>query len=298
MKQLIVITGPTASGKTAVAIELARLYKSDIINADSRQFFREMNIGTAKPTAKELKTVQHHFINNLSIVDKYNIGIFEKEVLEKLNLLFQTNDTIFLTGGSGLYIDAVCKGIDKLPESSEEIRKELIYILNTEGIEALQEKLKISDPEHFSKTDIQNPHRLIRALEINMVSGKKVSELQKAEVKKRDFEIKKIGLLLDRDELYSKINRRVDEMIHKGLVEEVQSLLPYRSENALQTVGYKEIFDYLENKTSLPEAIELIKQNTRNYAKRQMTWFRKDPDIQWFYPAEIDKMKIFIEKKD
>ena len=298
MKQLIVITGPTASGKTAVAIELARLYKSEIVNADSRQFFREMNIGTAKPTAKELKTVQHHFIDNLSIVDKYNIGIFEKEVLEKLNLLFQTNDTIFLTGGSGLYIDAVCKGIDKLPESSEEIRKELIYILNTEGIEALQEKLKISDPEHFAKTDIQNPHRLIRALEINMVSGKKVSELQKAEVKKRDFEIKKIGLLLDRDELYSKINRRVDEMIHKGLVEEVQSLLPYRSENALQTVGYKEIFDYLENKTSLPEAIELIKQNTRNYAKRQMTWFRKDPDIQWFYPAEIDKMKIFIEKED
>ncbi len=298
MKQLIVITGPTASGKTAVAIELARLYKSEIINADSRQFFREMNIGTAKPTAKELKTVQHHFIDNLSIVDKYNIGIFEKEVLEKLNLLFQTNDTIFLTGGSGLYIDAVCKGIDKLPESSEEIRKELIYILNTEGIEALQQKLKRSDPEHFAKTDIQNPHRLIRALEINMVSGKKVSELQKAEVKKRDFEIKKIGLLLDRDELYSKINRRVDEMIHKGLVEEVQSLLPYRSENALQTVGYKEIFDYLENKTSLPETIELIKQNTRNFAKRQMTWFRKDPDIQWFYPAEIDKMKIFIEKKD
>jgi tRNA dimethylallyltransferase len=298
LKQLIVITGPTASGKTAVAIELARQYKSEIINADSRQFFREMNIGTAKPTAKELKTVQHHFIDNLSIVDKYNIGIFEKEVLEKLNLLFQTNDTIFLTGGSGLYIDAVCKGIDKLPESSEEIRKGLIYILNTEGIEALQEKLKISDPEHFAKTDIQNPHRLIRALEINMVSGKKVSELQKAEVKKRDFEIKKIGLLADRDELYSKINRRVDEMIHKGLVEEVQSLLPYRSENALQTVGYKEIFDYFENKTSLPEAIELIKQNTRNYAKRQMTWFRKDPDIQWFYPAEIDKMKLFIKKTD
>ncbi len=298
MKQLIVITGPTASGKTAVAIELARLFKSEIINADSRQFFREMNIGTAKPTAKELKTVQHHFIDNLSIVDKYNIGIFEKEVLEKLNLLFQTNDTIFLTGGSGLYIDAVCKGIDKLPESSEEIRKELIYILNTEGIEVLQEKLKLSDPEHFAKTDIQNPHRLIRALEINMVSGKKVSELQKAEIKKRDFEIKKIGLLVDRDELYSKINRRVDEMIHKGLVEEVKSLLPFRSENALQTVGYKEIFDYLENNTSLPEAIELIKQNTRNYAKRQMTWFRKDPDIQWFYAAEIDKMKIFIEKED
>ena len=298
MKQLIVITGPTASGKTAVAIELAKQFTSEIINADSRQFFREMNIGTAKPSAKELKTVRHHFINNLSIFDKYNIGLFEKEVLEKLNQLFKTYDNIFLTGGSGLYIDAVCKGIDKLPESSAVIRKELIHLLNTEGIQALQEKLKNNDPEHFAKTDIQNPHRLIRALEINLVSGKKVSELQKFEIKKRDFEIKKIGLLVDRDELYLKINRRVDEMIHSGLVEEAKSLLPYRSENALQTVGYKEIFYYLEDKISLKDAIDQIKQNTRNYAKRQMTWFRKDTEIQWFYSSEITKMKNFIEEKD
>lgn len=294
MKNLIVITGPTASGKTAVAIKLASVFDSEIINADSRQFYKQMNIGTAKPASEELKSITHHLIDYLDVNEKYNIGKFEQDAIGLLDQLFRKKDIIFLTGGSGLYIDAVCKGIDELPESSDEIREELQNIYQAGGIDALRRNLKESDPEYYSKIDTNNPQRLMRALEITMITGKSNSELKKGQSKSRDFTVNKIGLLVARDELYDKINKRVDNMIEKGLVDEVKSLLPYRKENALQTVGYKEIFDFLDNKTTLDEAIQLIKQNTRNYAKRQMTWFRKDPTIQWFEPHETEKMIDYV----
>jgi tRNA dimethylallyltransferase len=295
LKKLIVITGPTASGKTSLSIELARFYNSEIISADSRQFYRKMNIGTAKPSVTELKTIKHHFIDSLNITDSYNIGKYEEDSLKLIEVLFKNHDVVFLTGGSGLYINAICSGIDDLPESTEEFRIKLTNQLNNRGIESLQQKLKEVDPEYYSQSDINNPHRLIRALEIWMATGRKASELRTNKKKERNFIIKKIGLKVDRSELYNRINQRVDEMIEKGLVQEVEQLLPFRNENALQTVGYKEIFSYLDKKLSLEEAIVLIKQNTRNYAKRQMTWFRKDTEIHWFNPANIEGMKLFIE---
>lgn len=296
MKKLIVIAGPTASGKTSLSIALAQHYYSEIISADSRQFYRRMNIGTAKPTSAELETIKHHFIDSLEISDKYNIGKYEVDSLDLIESLFLKHNILFLTGGSGLYLDAICNGIDVLPESTEKLRIELTYQLNKEGIESLQLKLKEVDPEHFHQIDIQNPHRLIRALEICLSTGRKISELRTNKKKKRNFTIKKIGLNIDRTELYERINNRVDEMIAKGLVKEVEELLPYKNENALQTVGYKEIFNYFDKKLSLTDAIALIKQNTRNYAKRQMTWFRKDSEIRWFNPTNIDGMKSFIEE--
>ncbi len=296
IKKLIVVTGPTASGKTSLAIKLALHFNSEIISADSRQFYRMMDIGTAKPSKEDLEKIPHHFINFLDPDEKYNIGRFETEALEKINFLFKKHDFLFLTGGSGLYIDAVCNGIDDLPESTPGIRAELNSIYNTGGIELLQNKLLEVDPEYYREADLKNPHRLIRAIEVTLITGKKYSSLRKNQKKKRDFNVRKIGLLIDRDELYKRINMRVDDMIKNGLVNEVRSLLTYRNENALQTVGYKEIIDYLDGKNSLENAVNLIKQNTRNYAKRQMTWFRKDPDIKWFEPWETEKMIEFINE--
>ncbi len=296
MKKLIVITGPTASGKTSLSLQLARFYNSEIISADSRQFYRKMNIGTAKPTVTELKTIKHHFIDSLNITDNYNIGKYEEDSLKLIEVLFKKHDVIFLTGGSGLYINAICSGIDDLPESTKKFRIELTNQLNTEGIEPLQLKLKEVDPEYYYQSDINNPHRLIRALEIWMTTGRKISELRTNKKKERNFIIKKIGLKIDRSELYDRINKRVDEMIESGLAQEAEQLLPFRNENALQTVGYKEIFSYLDKIISLEEAISLIKQNTRNYAKRQMTWFRKDTEIHWFNPKAVEGMKLFIEE--
>jgi tRNA dimethylallyltransferase len=296
LNTLAVIVGPTASGKTALSIQLALHFESEIISADSRQFYKAMSIGTAKPSQEDLDKVPHHFINTLDLDEKYNIGKYEEDAIKKINELFQTHELIFVSGGSGLYINAICNGIDELPESVPEIREELNRIYKTKGIESLKRKLRESDPEYYSSSDINNPQRIMRALEIFMIAGKKFSEMRIGNPKKRDFNIKKIGILVDRDELYDRINKRVDEMISKGLVEEVQSLLPYRNKNSLQTVGYKEIFDYIDDKISLQEAIALIKQNTRNYAKRQMTWFRKDPEVKWFEVHEIEKMKRFIEQ--
>ena len=296
MKKLVVIAGPTASGKTSLSIRLALHFKSEILSADSRQFYRKMDIGTAKPSKEELEKVPHHFINSLEIDEKYNVGRFEEEALKKTSLLFNNYDILFLTGGSGLYIDALCKGIDDLPETEISIREELNRIHKTEGIEALQKKLLETDPEYYSQTDLNNPHRLIRALEVSIITGRKYSSFRKNIIKERDFITKKIGLLIDRTELYNRINLRVDSMIKNGLVKEVQTLLPYRNENALQTVGYKEIIEFLDNKISLDEAIEAIKQNTRNYAKRQMTWFRKDKEIHWFEPEEFGSICRFIEE--
>lgn len=291
----MVIAGPTASGKTKIAIELAKIYGSEIISADSRQFYRKMDIGTAKPSPAELKLITHHFIDSLEISEKYNIGMYETDAIKKLDELHLKHDVVFITGGSGLYIDAVCKGIDNLPDSVPEIREELMSLYKTEGIESLQNKLREIDPEYYSDSDINNPHRLMRALEVFMISGKKYSTLRLSVKKKRHFVIKKTGILIERDDLYMRINNRVDAMIQSGMVNEVKSLLPYRNENALQTVGYREIIDYLDNNISLDEAINKIKQNTRNYAKRQMTWFRKDPEIKWFTPDETGRMMSFIE---
>ena len=294
MKKLVVIAGPTASGKTSLSIRLALHYQSEILSADSRQFYRKMDIGTAKPSKEELEKVPHHFINSLEIDEKFNVGRFEDEALKKTSLLFNNYDILFLTGGSGLYIDALCKGIDDLPETEISVREELNKLHKTEGIEAIQKKLLETDPEYYSQTDLNNPHRLIRALEVSIMTGCKYSSLRKNSSKERDFITKKIGLLIDRAELYNRINVRVDSMIKNGLVKEVQTLLPYRNENALQTVGYKEIIEFLDHKISLNEAIEAIKQNTRNYAKRQMTWFRRDKEIHWFEPGEFESICRFI----
>jgi tRNA dimethylallyltransferase len=295
MKKLVVITGPTASGKTALSIILAEHFKSEIISSDSRQFYKGMDIGTAKPSESELKKIPHHFINFLEPDEKYNIGKFETDAIEKINLLFKKHDLLFLTGGSGLYIDAVCTGIDDLPETDVKVRSELNDLYKTNGIKSLQKKLFDLDPEYYSEVDLNNPHRLMRAIEVTITSGKKYSSFRKKTSKQRNFSVKKIGLLVDREELYDKINNRVNEMINNGFVKEVESLLPYRDENALQTVGYKEIIEFLDRKISLEEAINFIKQNTRNYAKRQMTWFRRDPEIKWFEPSETESMIRFIQ---
>ena len=286
-KRLIVITGPTASGKTAITIKLAEYFKTEILSADSRQFYRGMDIGTAKPTREELSRVKHHFIDSLNADEKYNINLYEKDALEILNKLFQKHDVVFMTGGSGMYIDAVCHGMDELPDSVPEMREKLNNIMLTQGLDVLQKMLLEKDPEYYAEADINNPHRVIRALEVNLLSGKKFSTLRKGLKKKREFSISKIGILADRDELYARINHRVDEMIMSGLVDEVRSLLPYRHEQSMQTVGYKEIVSYLDKYITLEQAVLLIKQNTRNYAKRQMTWMRRDKEVDWRYVEEI-----------
>lgn len=290
MKTLVVILGPTASGKTALSIKIATFLGTEIVNADSRQFYREMDIGTAKPGPEELNTVKHHFINTLSPEDDYTVGKFENEALTTLDSIFQNHDQALLVGGSGLYIRAVCEGLDELPESDPEIRARLSKKLQEQGIEALQQELQILDPEYFTEVDRKNPYRLIRAIEVCILSGEKYSVLRKSAPKYRPFDILKIGLLPQREVMYERINMRVDQMISDGLVEEVRKLQAYKNCNALHTVGYQELFPYLENQTSLEQAIDEIKNNTRRYAKRQVTWFKKDTSIHWFQPemeAEI-----------
>ncbi|MDB5137991.1 MAG: miaA [Mucilaginibacter sp.] len=292
-KTLIVITGPTAVGKTSVAIELAKKLKTEIVSADSRQFYREMAIGTAKPNETELSQAKHHFINSHSITENFSVGDFEKQGLELLDKIFQTNDTALLVGGSGLFIKAICEGFDELPFASAEIRDRLNQEFHNNGLAFLQEKLKSADLVYYQQVDLNNPQRLIRALEVTESTGKPFSSYRKATINERPFRFIKIGLNLSREILYHRINQRVDEMIKQGLVEEVRSLLPYRHFNALNTVGYSELFDYFDGKTGLETAIELIKQNTRRFAKRQLTWFRKDKDIKWEMaddPALIDSI--------
>lgn len=294
-KHLIVIVGPTAIGKTSLSIKLAKHYNCPILSADSRQFFKEIAIGTAKPTKEEMDDVKHYFIDSLSIHDEYNVGKFEKDAIATLKEVFQSNDVAIMVGGSGLYVDAVCKGIDDIPKD-EKIRKELIKELEEKGIEALQEELKEKDPEHYKKMNIHNPQRLIRALEVCRVSGKPYSSFRQNKAKERDFIIHKIGLNTDRYIVYSNINKRVDIMMGQGLLEEVRSVYPYKDLNSLNTVGYKELFNYLDRKTSLSEAVELIKKNTRNFAKRQLTWFRKDESTKWFNPeSSIVEVTNYLE---
>ena len=280
-KALIVITGPTASGKTNLAIQLAKKFKTVIISADSRQFYREMSIGTAKPTDEELATVKHYFINSHSITDTFTVGDFEKECLHLLSELFQYCDKIIMVGGSGLFIKAVCEGFDSLPQADAEVRKWLNLTFNEHGLVAMQEKLKVADPEYYRTVDLNNPQRIIRALEVFESTGKPFSSYRLNIKNDRPFRVIKVGLNWPRETLYERINNRVDNMIEQGLVEEARRLLPYRHLNALNTVGYSELFDYFDGKTDLNSAIGLIKQNTRRFAKRQLTWFKKGKEITW-----------------
>jgi tRNA dimethylallyltransferase len=289
-KTLIIIAGPTAIGKTALAISLAKHYKTEIISADSRQFYREMTIGTAKPSEAELNAVKHHLINSHSVLDQFNAGDFEKESIEIINGLFTDHEQVIMAGGSGLFINAVSHGFDQLPVATEEIRDYFNKILEEKGIKFLQDQLKKIDPIYFNEVDIFNPQRIIRALEVFESSGKTFSSLRTNIKKQRPFNIVKIGLNSDRDKLYERINLRVDQMVEDGLIEEVESLKTYRHLNPLNTVGYSEIFNYLDGKSTREDAIEKIKQNTRRFAKRQITWFKKSEDIKWYKPDELDSI--------
>jgi len=274
-KKLYVVLGPTAIGKTSYSIEMALKLNTEIISADSRQFYKEMSIGTAVPTNEELKKVKHHFIHNKSILQEYNVGHFQNEALEKINQLFKKNDTLILTGGSGLYIDSICYGLNQFPEIDQSIRTNLRSDFENKGIQWLKNQVNKLDPEYYKIVDTNNPQRLLRCLEVCQQSDLPYSYYLNKEKPKRQFEINFIGLKMDREKLYQRINKRVDIMIEKGLVKEVESLTEYQNLNALQTVGYKEVFDYLNQKTSLQKTIELIKQNSRRYAKRQITWLKK-----------------------
>ena len=295
---LITVIGPTAIGKTALAIGLAKHFKTEIISADSRQFFKEMHIGTAVPTAVELNTVPHHFIQNLSINNDYSVGDFEREALKKLHELFEKYAVVVMVGGSGLYVDAVCNGLDDFPEVDPAIRKNLKARLEETGILELQNELKKLDFVTYNQIDLENPQRLIRALEICLVSGKPYSSFLSENKSPREFNSIKIGLTAPREIVYDRINQRVDQMIENGLVDEARKLFPYKNLNALQTVGYKELFSYFEGEINLEFAIEEIKKNTRRFAKRQFTWFKKDQEILWFdYLTDLDKIINQIEQK-
>jgi len=280
-KELIVISGPTAVGKTSLAINLAKEINTEIISADSRQFYKELNIGVARPSQKELNSIKHHFIGHISIQDNYNAGEYEAEAIEKINSLFQKYDKLVITGGSGMYIDAITKGMDNLPNVDKSIREELNELFKDNGITPLQEELMEKDIEYYNIVDKQNHIRLIRALEIIRQTSKTFTSFRTNPKKERDFKIKKFVLIRDREELIQRINQRVDIMVGEGLIEEARELYPFRDLNALNTVGYKELFKYFDSKISLEEAIEEIKINTRKYAKRQVTWFRKDKDYTW-----------------
>lgn len=294
---LLVIAGPTAVGKTSVSIALAKKLKTEIVSCDSRQFYREMKLGTAVPSNAELAAAPHHFIGHLSVKDTYDVSRFETDALTRLNHLFTHHPVVLMTGGSGLYINAVCRGFDELPDPDPEIRKQLHLVLENVGINGLQEKLKTLDPVFYEAVDKSNPKRLLRAVEVCLITGKPYSELRKGRVKKRSFRVLKVALNRDRQELFERISERTGQMIADGLLEEVNSLIPFRNENALNTVGYKEIFEFLDGKCSLEKAITNIKTNTRRYAKRQLTWFRKDPEYHWFHPEQIQEILSLVSKQ-
>ena len=296
-KHLLVIAGPTAVGKTDACLKIAKKFQTEIISSDSRQFYREPLIGTAKPSSEDLAAVPHHFINTLSIHDEYDVKKFEKDTLKLLSELFKKHNLVLMTGGSGLYIDAVCYGFDDIPDIDPAIRKELNSNFEKMGIGFLREELEKYDPDYFDIVDTDNPQRLIRALEVYRGTGKPFSSFRKKKVNIRDFNIIKIGLEREREELYQRIDQRMDLMISQGLFEEAERFFPFRDLNALQTVGYTEIFGYLKGDYDKEEAIRLLKRNSRRYAKRQMTWFKKYPDIQWFHPSDIQGILQFVENQ-
>jgi len=294
-KYLVVLSGPTAIGKTDVAIKIAQHFQTEIISADSRQFYRELNIGTAKPDKAALAGIPHHFIDSLNIHDHYTAGDFEKEVQKLLSQLFKKYDVVLMAGGSGLFIKAACEGLDQFPQIPVSVRDEINALLEKEGIEALQNEFHASDPEYFDLDDQNNPRRLIRAIEVCRTSGKPFSGFLKGKKSQRPYEIIYLSLEMDRDQLYDRINHRVDQMIEDGLEAEARALFPLKHLTPLQTVGYQEFFDYFENKISREEAIELIKRNSRRYAKRQMTWLRKGNYWKTFHPAQVVEIIRFIE---
>lgn len=292
---LIVVTGPTAVGKTALCIDIAKHYSIPIINADSRQIYRELRIGTATPTEEQLRSVKHYFVGSISIDDYYNASMYEQDVLALLNQ-FKQSPIQLLTGGSMMYIDAVCNGIDDIPTVREDIREEMKRRYAEEGLEALCADLKRLDPEHYAVVDKQNHRRVIHALEICYQTGTTYTSFRKQEKKQRPFQIVKIGLNRDREELYQRINQRVDQMMEDGLLDEVRSLQDKRSNNALNTVGYKEMFTYLDGTWSLEEAIERMKGNTRRYARKQLTWFKRDEEMRWFHPQQQEEILKYISQ--
>jgi len=281
MKSVIIIAGPTASGKTALAIQVAKYYNTEIISADSRQCYKELNIGVARPSPEELKEVRHHFIATHSIHEKVTAATFEQYALQKVNELFQRHDVVIMTGGTGLYIKAFVEGMDEIPDVPEVVRHEIITSYNQNGLEWLQEQVQELDPIYFDRGETKNPQRLMRALEVFKATGRSILSFQKKKIVKRDFPVVKIAIDISKEDLHRNINHRVDQMVDHGLEEEVRSLIPYSHLNALQTVGYKELFDHFNGEISFDEAINEIKKNTRQYAKRQLTWFRKDPEWEW-----------------
>ena len=295
-KYLIVICGPTGIGKTKISIEVAQHFKCEIISADSRQVFKEMTIGTAVPAIYERKKVPHHFIQSHSIHDYYNASKFEQEVITFLKTYFDKNEIILMVGGSGLYINAVCDGIDDLPEIDMNIREKWQNLFKKKGVEFLQRRLKKIDPEYFNKVDTANPKRLLKAIEIFEMTGKPYSSFLRKEKIPRAFRVLKIGINTNRSTLYNRINERVDQMMNAGLQDEAMSLFSYKNSTPLKTVGYKELFEYFEGKISLDDAIDQIKNHSRSYARRQLTWFRRDKAIIWFEPNDIQGIKKLIEE--
>ncbi|MCJ8164663.1 tRNA (adenosine(37)-N6)-dimethylallyltransferase MiaA [Pontibacter sp. E15-1] len=297
-KHLVVVVGPTAVGKTDLCVYLAKKYAAEIISADSRQFFREMRIGTAKPSPEEQQGIPHHFIDSHSIAEEYNAGGYEQDVLALLPKLFEQQDIVIMTGGSGLYVRAVCEGMDEMPETDLALRERLTHQYELQGLQPLLEQLQLLDPVYFAQVDKDNPQRVIRAVEVCLSSGAPYSSFRRNGQRERPFHIIKIGLTRDREDLYQRINQRMDQMLAQGLLEEARELYPHRKHNALQTVGYKEIFDYLDGLCDWEEAVRLLKRNSRRYAKRQLTWFRKNPEeYTWFHPGQLQEIVAFINQQ-
>lgn len=294
---LILIVGPTAVGKTELCLNLAKKFKTDIVSCDSRQFYRELEIGTAKPNSDELAEVKHHLINSISIEDEYDVKQFEEDALRILEDLFKEKEVVLMTGGSGLFAKVVTEGLDEMPEVDPQIRSKIIREYEEKGLPFLQEEVRKGDPAYFAVVDTQNPQRLMRALEVIRGTGRPFSSFRKQEKVKRPFRVLKIGLNRDREELYRRIDDRMDQMIEAGLFEEAEKFFEKRHLNALQTVGYQEIFGFLEGKYDREEAIRLLKRNSRRYAKRQLTWFKKDSEIQWFNPSEFNQIEKLIDQQ-
>ena len=297
MNTLIVILGPTGVGKSSISIQLAKFYATDIVSADSRQLFRELSIGTAVPPPQDLKSVAHHFIQTRSIHQYYNVSEYETEAIGLINELFKTKNPLILTGGSMLYLDTICKGIDDIPTITPEIRSEVIDWYHQNGLEALQQRLLTLDPDYYNIADLSNPKRLLHAVEVCQMTGKTFTSFRTNTIRERPFRIMKIGINQQREILYDRINQRVDQMMEAGLLDEARSVYPYKELNSLNTVGYKELFSYFDGTSTLEEAIDLIKRNSRKYARKQLTWFRRDADIHWFEPHQVIEIKAFIDEQ-
>jgi len=296
-KHLVIIAGPTAVGKTSLAISLAGKLNTEIINADSRQVYREMRIGTAVPSEEQLSAIKHHCVMHKSIHEPYNASMYEMEVLEILEALFERKNIVIITGGSGMYLDAVCRGIDDIPQVDQEVRKMLVEQFEEGGLEGIRQKLKSVDPEYYERVDLNNAKRILKALEISEMTHRPYSSFLTGRAKKRNFRCIKAGLDMQRGDLHNRINERVDAMMDAGLLEEARQLFGFKHLNALNTVGYKELFEFMESKHSLQETINRIKAHTRQYARRQLTWFRKDPDLRWFHPSDIHGLSEYIGRQ-